>query len=184
MSAANFTQITNNKRGYSLAELMIVVAIIGTLASYAKFNYSASNSRLNQAARDLYSNMQKIRMEAIKRYVTWGIICDNATETYVLCAYDTNTSTCDGDNTTISLTDDYSSGIQFGYGSATIPVSGTLPTSGISYTNLTTYFDPQGLSPKKGYIYLQNDKGSTVAIGTSSLAGVVRIRKWNGISWD
>lgn len=170
--------------GYSLVELLIVVAIIGILGTYAKFNYSAANSMLNQAARDLYSNMQKARMEAIKRNEPWAIICDNTTLSYAVCAFDTVTNVCLGANTTISLSQDYSSGIQFGNGSATTPISGGLPTDGISYVNNFAYFDSRGLSPKRGYIYLQNNINSSAAVGTSSLAGVVKIRKWNGTSWD
>ncbi len=50
-------------------ELMVVIAIIGIMAGIALPNILAwqTNLRLKAAARDLYSNIQKAKVEAVKR---------------------------------------------------------------------------------------------------------------------
>ena len=70
--------------GYSLVELMIVVAIIGILSTYAVFNYSASGARLNGTVRELFGNMQKLRMEAIRGNATGVVIFNPGADTYTV----------------------------------------------------------------------------------------------------
>ena len=55
--------------GFSLIEVMITIALIGIISAIAYPNYLSwvSNSRLKAGARELYGNMQKARLEAVKR---------------------------------------------------------------------------------------------------------------------
>ena len=174
------------RNGYSLLELIVVIAILGVLIASITFNFSPSHSRLKEAARDLYSNMHNARMEAIKRNTNYGIIFDFASNSYAVCAY--LGGSCNGDNTTIYL-DDYGSGVQFGFGNAAknatssgraCPANCTDP---VSYNSDSVYFDHKGLSPKLGYVYIENNQKSSLAISTPYLTGNILTKQWSGSNW-
>lgn len=174
--------------GFTLLELIIVVAIIGIMAVFVNFSYSSANSRLKNAARDLYSNMQNARMEAVKRNTNWGIIFNNASNSYTICAY--SAGTCTGNTTTVNL-DVYGSGVQFGYGSATKNAttsggacSANCPADGISYSANSVFFDFNGINRKRGYVYLENNKESSLTVATPNLTGNVLTKQWTGSDWE
>lgn len=56
------------QKGFTLIEVIIVIAIIGILSAIAVPNFLSwlPNMRLKAASRDLYSHMMRAKMEAIK----------------------------------------------------------------------------------------------------------------------
>lgn len=61
-----------NSNGFTLIEVLIAIGIIGLLSAIAipAINSWLPNYRLKSAARDLYSNMQKAKSEAVKTNTT------------------------------------------------------------------------------------------------------------------
>lgn len=183
------------QKGFTLVEVMIVVAIIGILAAIATPALLAwlPNMRLKAAARDLYSKMQRTRMEAIRTNETWAIVFDPPTNRYLVCSSsgaDTVWSTI-ADNTVTETVDlsTYNSGIGFGHGSipagnsATTP-AGAFPANNVNYTSNVLTFNNRGIG-SAGYVYLDNENhdNTVYAIGTQS-SGVVMLRRWTGGGWQ
>ncbi len=174
--------------GFTLMEVVIVISIIGILLAIvgSQLLNSLPDIRLKSAARELYTNMQRARMNAIKNDTTWGIVFDTANKRYLLCS----DSGADGlwstvaDNT-VAATINFSpqSGVGYGHGNiaANNSVSGgAFPNDGVSYNNDVVTFNSKGLSGA-GYVYLDNqNKSTSYAVGTQA-SGVIRLLMWQGM---
>ncbi len=79
------------KRGFTLIELIIVIALLGILAAIASFawNKYTTNSNLRAAARDVASDFFVTRQKAVSESVNYRIAFDVANNNYVI----TNVST-------------------------------------------------------------------------------------------
>jgi type IV fimbrial biogenesis protein FimT len=194
-----------DNKGVSMIELMIVMAVISILAGLAVPAVIdwMPNYRLKSAARDLYSNIQKARMLAIKTNKEHAIFFDPANKRYQLLgdpgpdsAWGTGDDTNDrpGPDEIYGNGDDipeqppafltnYGSGIDFGHGSATTNATqggGAFEADDVSYTNNIVVLNPTGmLGSLGGYVYLSNNINNCYAVGTPTTVGTIVLKKWN-----
>ena len=181
---------TNRRRriicpGFTLIELMIVITIMGIIASIAipAFSTWLPEYRLRAAAMDLFSNMQFAKRVAIKTNEKCTLVFNTeGNGSYVI-------ERSDGTLEKIVHFSAYDPKGDIGYGcgsatkSATVS-GGSFPVDFISYSSNKASFNSRGLG-SCGYVYLANGKGSSYALGTWS-AGVIVFKKWSESteSWE
>jgi len=168
---------------------MGLIAIAAATAIPA-FTVWLPNYRLRTAANDLYANMQLAKAGAVRDRNTWAVRFDTTNNSYQILSDDGEPDTdpadwWDGDEVvekTVGLSN-YGSGIAFGHGNATSPIGSTFD-DGVTYPvpeNVAT-FNPRGTC-NAGYVYLENSKNNTFAVGSLS-SGAVRMRRWSGGAWE
>ena len=156
----------NRNRGFTLMEVLVVIAILGILAaaSIPAFSVWLPNYRLKRASSDLYSNMQLARMVAIKQNQNCSINFSTGPDQYTISTVSLSFSK------TVALSE-YGSGIQFNG-----PTGQTFATS-------TLTFNSRGTS-NSGYVYLSNQgNGAYYRVGPLS-SGVVKMQKYDGSNWN
>jgi prepilin-type N-terminal cleavage/methylation domain-containing protein len=185
----------HNSAGFTLIELLVVIAMIAALALIAIPTFSAwmPEYRLKQAARELYSNLHRAKMGAVRANESWGVWFDTGASPgrYLIYSLGPNRSwdNSGGDdvyqNITIRLSD--YKGVNYGR-ALTIPnCPGDLGPGTISYqipNNVVVFTNRGTVGNAPGFVYLSNGKGTCYAVGTPSPAGVVVLRRWNGTSWQ
>jgi len=174
-------------------ELLTVVAIIGVIAGLAIASGIEwmPRHRLKSAANDLFSNMQRAKMGAIKEHSDWAIVFDTSVSPgrYAICSDDGADDTWDGgfsggdDPTTgtqvVNLAN-YSSGVDFGHGNATAPKGSAFGTD-VTYT---VVFNAAGfIDPPSRYNYLENKDGDTYCVGGLT-SGVINSFQWTSGGWN
>jgi prepilin-type N-terminal cleavage/methylation domain-containing protein len=184
-----------NSRGFTLLELLTAIGIISILCLIAipAFTSWLPDYRLKQAARELYSNLQRTKMGAIKANDSWGIKFDNSVKPgrYLIYSLGPNRTWDNGagddvyENITINLS--AYQGVDYGHGTAAKNVQGNPFGTGddISYKtpNQVVVFTNRGTVDNQGYVYLSNTNGTAYAVGTPNPGGVVVLKKFSGGSW-
>lgn len=177
------------KKGFTIVELSIVIAIMGTLAAIAIPGYNAwlPTSRVNAAARELFTEMQFARMKAISENNNYVITFDTANNSYSI--YDDENNDGDGQAgewvKTINIQDNYPE-IEFGYIVNTNP-AGDAITEAVTFTGDRFAFRPTGLANKKGSVFLipagssKKDHQRDITVITT---GRVRLYRYTGSAWE
>jgi prepilin-type N-terminal cleavage/methylation domain-containing protein len=181
-------RIREKESGFSLIELLVIIVIIAILAAIAIPGFSGwlPNWRLKQATRDVYSNLQRAKVGAIKSNENWGVFFDEANSRYELYSLGADGLWGGGDDQLQNLTINLSKyqGVGFGHGNATKDIddnpfgagddiSHASPDDVVVFTSRGTVNNPGG------YVYLSNFKNVTYCVGTPSPAGVIHMKKWN-----
>ena len=176
------------EEGITFTEIIFTVAIMAVLAAVAvpSLQKWLPNIRLKGAARELYSNMQKAKMLAVKTNRKTAITFDPANNRYQLC--DNWNGACVGTVTTVDF-NNFENGIGYGHGNSTKQANsaGTpwplSPDDEVSYSNNRVIFNPNALG-SAGYVYLDHQEGTTTyAVGSLS-SGAIKLKRWMGGAWQ
>ncbi len=186
-------RIRERESGFSLIELLVIIVIIAVLAAIAipAFSGWLPNYRLRQAARDVYSNLQRAKVNAIKSNSEWRVYFDIPGDRYFLCsgpganaAWDNPPAMGGDDDVEMTINLSAYQDVDFGNGSAGAGIDGWVFGAPISYANPVTNFTSRGTVGLTGYVYLSNAKGSVIGVGTPSPAGVIVLKRFNGAVWE
>lgn len=181
-----FQKTVRGNRGMTLMELMTVMAIIAVIGMITIPGVISwvPKYRLKSAALAFFSDVQTARMRAVQDKQAYAIVCNDTAGTYQLIAGGVGGTV----EKTVTLSD-FGSGVSFGTGDATVnPSGGGLPSDGISYVSgtddNTIVFNTRGMVTSTGDVYLQNNRQASYVIGTPTIAGAIRLRRWAGASWE
>jgi type II secretion system protein H len=138
------------KNGFSLIELVIVMAIMGVMASIASFSYQryVNNTNLRTAARELTTDMAKTKQRSVTEALNYRMTITVGTPgNYTIERRDV-ANTASTVIATKSPTDESRPGLSI---------------NSTTYGSNIIYFQPRGTT-SAGRVVLQNNRGSSATI--------------------
>lgn len=177
-----------NEQGFTFAEIMIVIAIFGILSAVAIPNFlrSLPEKRLKNATRNLYADLQRARLLAVKENQSVTFIFDTAAGTY---------SYNDGGETKNVVLLNYGA-VVYGCGltdkntwrSSTETPNDTIPTSGVTDGDGNdkddiTFTKLGEANSEDIYLRSQNDETVCFAVNVSRFGAVKIWRYDSGSGW-
>jgi len=166
------TKLHRNSHGFTTIELIMVIAIMGVLMAIAIPNFSQwiANYRLKAATREIYSNFQKARIEAIKTNSNIVVSFNLGAGTYQVFV--------DNGGTTGTASDDTQNGDERILATVTMPAGVVLDSVNFSFGSTTPGFTPRGLplSSRIGNVRVRNVNNELYQV-TLSLAGGVTLER-------
>lgn len=153
-----------SSKGFSLIELIIVIAIFGIVLAIAAPNFTAyrDNTNLREAARSISSDMLLVKQRAVSESRNYRIDFNEAANTYTIKQETAPNSGIYSDLSTKPV----------GAGNTAIKILGTPSfSSGVSYVT----FQPRGTCNPFGSLKLKNDRRPLVATITTQITGRVRV---------
>ena len=171
--------------GFTLIEMIVVIAIMAVMLAIAVpgFLGMTPRSSLKTAARDMISNLQLARIEAIRGRKTWAVQFDTGSARYRILDDDGADDTWNTTDDNVYKTVNFSDYRDVSYGSAQgARPGGTVQTDGVTFSAERVTFKSDG-SSESGTVYIKNANGDTFAVGSLSAAG--RIKSWRnyGSGW-
>lgn len=135
--------ITINKKGFSLIEMVVVMAIIGVLLSIAipSWNRYRENADLKSAARGIASDFFDAKQRAVGEGVRYQIKFDEENNLYQI------TNTVTNDTTTKNITE----------------LDGPITLTNVTFVNDTIIFFTRGTT-RPGTVELVNSRGSRATV--------------------
>ena len=177
--------------GFSIIELLVVIAIMGVVMAISVPAYLSylPRMRLKAAAREIASDMNFAKVQAIKTNTTTAVLFIPGSGTYKVITDSGETSgtlTWSSGNETVKKTVTLSDfkGVSFGSNTSdTRPGDTGAINDGVTFADEVVTFTNRATSVA-GTVYIKNEKGDTMAVGSTSAAG--RVKTWYhfGSSWE
>ena len=168
--------------GYSIIELIVTLSVMGIVASIAIPGFSRwlPDYQLKTATTELYSNLQLAKMYAVRDNTEWSIV-------FLASCYGFKKENVLQTEPPFELVwlYEYKGGVDYGAGSATddVPGNGSAPADFVTFPGDEIVFTPRGMADNEGYVYLQNQKNVTYAVGALT-TGLIIMRRWTGAAWE
>jgi len=171
-----------SRNGFTLVELMVVIAIMGILAVIAVPFFFGAEQRLQGAARGLMGDINKAKSLAVK---------SNSPHSIVIASNGYEIQNSDGTPLKTVPLSGYASGVKFEKGSAVnLTIGGavaedltdsTNPSGGVLTFNSRGFCNLNVTGFNYGFIYLKF-KDVVYGVGVN-MVGHVTIKRWNGSAW-